>query len=404
MDTGTSPSEQKLRSIMRYAPIGLMEIEESGKIININIIGEKLLTPLLPSEAKEGGNLFEILDVIDGSIANQIKAFTEPAGLIIMNKLYHFAHPDGSAKEFNFTITKMFENCIIVSFEDFTEKIAEEKAYKQAEQDKAVAQGKYEIASEVLHDIGNAVVGFGSYLTRTNRAMDTTNQTNLNNVVTFLKNQQQAISGAIGEQKSAALVNLIEGILQSQKTAEEEMRKSITEQLRIVSHIQDILNIQRQYVTGHGSQERRPVNLKEVIHDCEAMVLANLEKKGITLTVTLPAEPVYIKGDRTKLMQVILNLLKNSIEAIDLESAKKHITLRLHEAGNKVQLTLNDTGSGFDPEAGKHLFERGYTTKKTGTGLGLYNCKSIIESHSGHIDMTSNGPGNGTSTFIEFTK
>ncbi|RVU02497.1 HAMP domain-containing histidine kinase [Mucilaginibacter limnophilus] len=404
MNTGISPSEQKLRSIMRYAPIGLLEIQENGAIVNINILGEKLLLPLLPDEVKEGGNLFPVLDVIDSGISQQVKGFTEPSGLIIFNKVYHFTHPDTTEKDYKFTITKMFADCIIVSLEDLTEKIAEERAFKQAEQDKAVAQGKYELAAEVLHDIGNAVVGFGSYLTRTNRSMDNTNQTNLNNVIMFLKQQQQVIGGAIGEQKAVALVNLIEGIAQSQKSAEDEMRKSITEQLRIVSHIQDILNIQRQYLMGHASQDRKPVNLKEVIHDCEAMVLANLEKKGITLSVSLPTEAVYVKGDRTKLMQVILNLLKNSIEAIGFEAEKKQITMRLFEADNKVQLTLTDTGTGFDEEVGKHLFERGYTTKNTGSGLGLYNCRSIIESHSGQIEMTSNGPGTGTSTFIEFIK
>jgi signal transduction histidine kinase len=134
------------------------------------------------------------------------------------------------------------------------------------------------------------------------------------------------------------------------------------------------------------------------------MVAANLEKKGIILSLVVPAMPTEIKGDQTKLMQVVLNILKNSIEAIDMNAAVKKIMVKLEDAGQVIKLTITDTGTGFETEAAKQFFDRGYTTKNTGSGLGLYNCKVIIESHSGSITLQSDGIGTGGQTVIEFNK
>lgn len=404
MEQEISPSEHKLRSIMQHAPIGLIELEESGKIVSINLVGKKLLDPLSGDDLTAGSNLYPCLALIDAALSDRIRNFAEPAGLIMLNQQYSFVYPVGHQRYFQVTATKMFQNCVILSLEDMTEKLREEQALKIAQQDKAVAQGKYEIASEVIHDIGNAVVGFGSYLTRINRMLEQYNQANLQKVAVFLKQQQEPISSAIGAPKAAALIDMMEAISKSLSDSQDELQRSVTEQLQIITHIQDILNIQRQYVTGHESQERKPVNLKDIINDCRSMVFANMEKKAISLALNVPPSPVEIKGDRTKLMQVLLNILKNCIEAIEIDASEKTISIKLDDTENTARLTISDTGKGFDEETAKHLFDRGYTTKNSGTGLGLYNCKNIIESHAGNITIQSNGINKGSKTIIEFKK
>ena len=78
-----------------------------------------------------------------------------------------------------------------------------------------------------------------------------------------------------------------------------------------------------------------------------------------------------IKGDRTKLMQVILNVLKNSIEAIDIYAVEKSISINITSHTDFLILQIQDSGKGFDEATGKKLFTRGFTTKSSGTGLGL---------------------------------
>jgi nitrogen fixation/metabolism regulation signal transduction histidine kinase len=101
-------------------------------------------------------------------------------------------------------------------------------------------------------------------------------------------------------------------------------------------------------------------------------------------------------------MQVILNVMKNSLEAIDTESEIKHMSVTLESTETHLELKVVDNGHGFDKETSQKFFQRGFTTKKSGTGLGLYNCRSIVESHAGTFDITSEGPGLGTITTIKF--
>src|ERR1700732_4353065 len=119
-----------------------------------------------------------------------------------------------------------------------------EKFMQEAILDKAIAQGKFEIAADVLHDIGNAVVGFGSYLTRIRRSVEQNNPENLKNLAGFFAGQQVAMGAAMGEAKAGAVVSMLNSIIESQNANQEEIGKSITEQLNIITHIQEILNIQ----------------------------------------------------------------------------------------------------------------------------------------------------------------
>jgi signal transduction histidine kinase len=223
----------------------------------------------------------------------------------------------------------------------------------------------------------------------------------LKSLAAFFATQQTAIAGAIGEAKAGAVVSMLNSITEAQRSNQEEISKSITEQLNIISHIQEMLNIQRQYVNGHELQERKPVNLRNITNDCLSMLFASMDKRAITLSLDIPADLPAVKGDRTRLMQVVMNVLKNSIEAIDIQAAEKTISIRSHRQDDWLILQVKDSGNGFDEATGKQLFERGFTTKSSGTGLGLNNCRAIIESHAGTIDITSEGPGKGALTTIK---
>lgn len=405
MEEQMSRNEQKLAMIMRNAPMGLAEIDESGAIAQLNIAGEVLLQEIRSAKDISGDNMFPLLQRIAPAIGERIKDFPDQAGLILQNEQHSFSFSSGEEmveRHFNFNATKIFTGCIVISFEDITEKCAKEQAMQRAVMDKAVAQGKLEMASDVLHDIGNAVVGFGSYLTRIRRTLEQNNPENLQNLTRFLSGQKEALSTAIGDAKTGAVIDMLSGITQAQKASDEELRKSITEQLNIISHIQEILNIQRQYVAGQATQERVPANLRTILNDCLSMVYASFDKRAIAVSLDIPADLPLIKGDRTKLMQVVLNILKNSIEAIDMSAAEKTISIRLYTQEGQLILEVRDSGIGFDEETAGRLFARGVTTKSSGTGLGLNHCRSIVESHGGTIDLVSEGPGKGATATIRF--
>jgi len=287
---------------------------------------------------------------------------------------------------------------------EYLEKLNEDLILqKENEMEKAVAMGKFEIASEVLHDIGNAMVGFSTYLTRIKRVTDTSNLEAVKNLNLFLAKQQALMSEALGNDRANALIAVTEGIVKTQANNEKEVSSSINELINIVTHIQEILNIQRQFVKGQeGKHERKPVHLNQIIDNCRAMLLASFEKRSVKLDYDVKPGKYVVKGDPTKLMQVILNVLKNSLEALDVESKTNSISISLKADEKTIELKIVDSGCGFDEETSKKFFERGFTTKKSGTGLGLYNCKSIIETHQGTFSITSDGPGLGATTTIKF--
>jgi signal transduction histidine kinase len=268
--------------------------------------------------------------------------------------------------------------------------------------DKAVAQGKFEIASDVMHDIGNAVVGFGSYLTRIRRLQNEESPENLKNLAGYFEKQKVALTASIGEAKANALVKMLSSMAQTQKTSQEEVNKSITEQLNIITNIQEILNIQRQYITGHESQERKPVNMRNIINDSLSMLFASLDKMAIAVSLNIATELPIIKGDRTKLMQALLHILRNSIEAIESNAPEKNISVNAYTNAGQLILQVKDSGKGFDESTAGQFFGKGFTTKSSGSGMGLYNCKAVLESHEGTIAITSDGQGKGSLATIEF--
>ena len=281
---------------------------------------------------------------------------------------------------------------------------AQRKALEQRviELDKAVAQGKFEIASDVLHDIGNATVGFGSYLTRIKRLQDQENPENLEKLAAFFESQQPVLATAIGTDKSGAVITMLNGIVQMRKTHREEISQSVTEQLNIINHIQEILHIQRQYISGKETRERRPVNIRNIINDCIAMLFSSFDKSAIAVSLDISPDLPDIKGDHTKLMQVFLQVLKNCLEAIRSDAQEKTICIRAFRETGQLILEIRDNGQGFDGSVAARLFERGFTTKPSGSGMGLYNCHDIMESHDGTIDIRSDGPGKGALTTIKF--
>src|SRR5882762_6147289 len=167
MDTGSAQSEQKLFMVMDYVPMGLAGVDAKGNILHLNAAGRAHLQ-LFSTEAGGGlNNLFPILQRLKPEITESMLLEVEDPGHVLSDVLYSLVlpGPDQSAKKhFSFSMSRIFHNCYIVCFEDITDRYENATVIQQLVLDKAVAQGKSDLACDVLHDIGNAVVGFGLHL------------------------------------------------------------------------------------------------------------------------------------------------------------------------------------------------------------------------------------------------
>ena len=138
------------------------------------------------------------------------------------------------------------------------------------------------------------------------------------------------------------------------------------------------------------------LNLNEAAREVIAMVLDEIQKRGILLQPELTQDLPAVVGDRVQLQQVILNLVSNASDATsEVAGRPRKIVISTGRDGNDhVRLAVRDTGTGFAPEDADKLFTAFYTTKREGMGIGLSISRSIIESHYGRLWATPNdGPG-----------
>jgi PAS domain S-box-containing protein len=138
------------------------------------------------------------------------------------------------------------------------------------------------------------------------------------------------------------------------------------------------------------------VDLNEAAREVIALSLSELARSRVIVRAELGDDLPPITGDRVQLQQVILNLLLNASDSMSgVEDRQRELLIKTErDEGDRVRLTVQNVGVGFEPESADKLFEAFYTTKSGGMGIGLSVSRSIIESHHGRLWAAPNdGPG-----------
>jgi PAS domain S-box-containing protein len=132
------------------------------------------------------------------------------------------------------------------------------------------------------------------------------------------------------------------------------------------------------------------VDLNEVILDVVNLMRSDLINRNVTLDTDLAQKLPAITGDRVQLQQVLLNLALNGCEAMaDYNSSERRLLIASQWENGAVRVSVADRGSGIPEEKMQQVFERFFTTKKEGMGLGLSVCRTIIDAHRGKIWATN---------------
>jgi len=138
------------------------------------------------------------------------------------------------------------------------------------------------------------------------------------------------------------------------------------------------------------------LDLNEATREVLALSMSELQRAQVIVRTELANDLLPVTGDRVQLQQVVLNLVLNAAEAMSaIEDRPRLLVVRTErDEGDRVRLTVCDTGPGFDPQSANRLFETFYTTKRDGMGIGLSISRSIIERHQGRLwAAPSDGPG-----------
>ncbi len=406
--TNNGNAQSDLLAVIQQAAIGLIVANKEGEIKHMNQMAEQMVMPLFMQTGLEPSNIVNLLEMIAPGIAKKINDFPEKSGYILtqQKQTVELEHEGQKmVRHFFYSINKVSEESVVFSFDDITNYHESQEELSRLNQEIAIDKSKFEMAAGVLHDIGNAIVGIGSHLSRSKKMIAENDQGTLIKLEKFLSSQEKEIGTAIGEAKAKALVNLVQGLVSNQDSLIKGLESTIREQMGITSHISDILNIQRQYIATGESRPREAVNLRGIVYDALAILLASIEKREIEIISDLPENIPSFIGDRTKLIQIVINLLKNAVDAIDSNpDGKKQLEIRLSESEEEIQLLVKDSGEGFDSERKDKMFTRGFTTKEQGMGIGLATGKTVAESHNGDLVLSSDGKGKGATAILTVAK
>jgi PAS domain S-box-containing protein len=143
------------------------------------------------------------------------------------------------------------------------------------------------------------------------------------------------------------------------------------------------------------------VAINEAILEVIALTRAEAANNSISVQPQLAEGLLHVQGDRVQLQQVLLNLIINAIEAMrDDGEEERELLISTHNEPDGVVIEVRDSGPGLAPAALERVFEAFYTTKKSGLGLGLSICRSIIEAHNGRLWASPNVPRGAIFGFI----
>jgi len=145
---------------------------------------------------------------------------------------------------------------------------------------------------------------------------------------------------------------------------------------------------------ARGETELRVEDVKKLIEEASALALVGAKDKGVRVRFDFDSSSDFVLADKVQIQQVLLNLMRNAIDAMEDVERRELVISTLPVIDNMVEISVADTGSGISPEISAQLFQPFVTTKSQGMGVGLSISRTIVEAHGGSITPRPN-PGGG---------
>jgi signal transduction histidine kinase len=129
------------------------------------------------------------------------------------------------------------------------------------------------------------------------------------------------------------------------------------------------------------------LSVAELLQEVLQLLQTDLTQSGVLWKLSIKPETLIVKADGSQIQQVLINLIKNASESFSSQT-NRLITLTAYQTDNVV-IEVEDNGDGIEPEAIENIFIPFYTTKKTGSGIGLSLSRQILQQHNGQLNVSS---------------
>ncbi|SLM32516.1 putative Histidine kinase [Desulfamplus magnetovallimortis] len=288
------------------------------------------------------------------------------------------------------------------------EKVVQERTLelKQTQKEllsKAVDAGRAQLAAMVLHNIGNAVTPVGVNMEKLKKSKIKAMIYYLNQCYKDLTAHQENLTEYVTkDSRGVQIIQYMGALLDDIEKERKKAAKLLNNATAAIEYVSQVLSLQRSYAPS-GKEMKESVLMNFVVEDALKIQEATISKRNIEIEKELMSDLPRISIEKNKLMQVVVNFIKNSCDAIDENTEIENHTISIKTVcdDKNLVLTITDTGCGVEPEKLNDIFEFGISTKGS-SGFGLYYCKSFVEANNGTLTLESSGKNRGATVMMSF--
>jgi signal transduction histidine kinase len=260
--------------------------------------------------------------------------------------------------------------------------------------------GMAEVASSVLHNVGNVLNSVNVSANLLDELIQTSKASGLARVAAMLEEQGDQLGSFIASDDRGKRLPTYLAQLSSQLLADREAAlKELASLVKSVEHIKDIVRMQQSYATHGGVVES--VAVADLVNDSVRLNAEAFSRHGVTLACEFEEVPA-ITVDKHRVVQILVNLIRNAKYACeDSGRSDKRITIRVTRCALGVAIAVVDNGVGIPTENMTRIFSHGFTTRPGGHGFGLHSAALAAQELKGSLRVASDGAGCGATFWLE---
>ncbi|HVM61842.1 MAG TPA: ATP-binding protein [Verrucomicrobiae bacterium] len=289
--------------------------------------------------------------------------------------------------------------CLVECFLDLTERKRAEEDLKRAQGDLLQASrqaGMAEVATSVLHNVGNVLNSVNVSVDMLTGQIRQSKLGNLSRLVALIREHAQDLGAFMTQDpKGQQIPPYLEQLAQRQTQEQLALLKELESLRASIEHINDIVSMQQSY--AHAAGVKQSVKPAELVEDALRMNSGTLGRHEIEIIRDFdPASVPEITAEKHKVLQILINLLRNAKYACDDSGRQdKCVTVRVTSDAEGIEISVTDNGVGVAPENLAKIFNYGFTTRKDGHGFGLHSAALAAKEMGGRLSVVSDGPGCG---------
>ena len=267
--------------------------------------------------------------------------------------------------------------------------------------DTARLAGMAEIATNVLHNVGNVLNSVNISADLLTRKLRTCKSIGLGKAVQMMNEHEHDLGDFITvDEKGKLLPGYLNQLVKALGAEQQSMTDELAQLTKSVDHIKDIVSTQQSYAGASSLAES--LNISDLLEDALRMNSGALTRHHVTVVKDFSDVPA-VMADKHRLLLILINLISNAKYAMsNMDDRARKMTLGVKFIDNSIlQISVKDEGEGIAPENMTRIFAHGFTTRKDGHGFGLHSCALAAIEMNGHLSAYSDGPGKGATFTLE---